>query len=208
MQRHRAAILFRRITPGQQDVEAGTAFGPGMAGDAPAMHLHDGTANRQAQAHACGGAFFAAALKLLEDGFFSPPGQARAVVGHRQLHGITVQVGVDLDGRTQRGVLGRVLQQVDQHPLDQHRVQMQQRQVVGQLHPHRAPGQGCGAGGQRAAHHLFQRLPLAVQPHRASLKPGHVQQVVDQRIHAQRRLPDGAGDAGLGRGGRRLGQGQ
>ena len=73
---------------------------------------------------------------------------------------------LDLDRRARRRVLGGVLQQVAQHPLDQHGVE--RAAAAGRRQRHVRPGARRARArrrAQRAADHFFQRLPLPVQLH-------------------------------------------
>jgi len=157
------------------------------------MRLCDGAADGQAQAHAGRGAFAGAALEFFKQQLFAAFGQAGAFVGDGQGHRIALGLRPDVDGRAGGRVLGGVFQQIDQHALHQHGVDLQQWQVVGQVHVHTVGAHGGGAGSQRTAHHFFQRLPGLVELHGSGLQAGHVQQVVDQRAHALGGLLDRAG---------------
>ena len=63
---------------------------------AAAVGLHDGAADRQAQAHAGRGGLLAAALKLFKHRLLPAGRQAGAVVVHGDAHGIALQFGGNL----------------------------------------------------------------------------------------------------------------
>ena len=134
-----------------------------LAADGAAMRLHDGAADRQAQADARAWRSPRWPRSNFSNmRFLAPLGQAGAVVvdGRITLHR-SLGARADLDGAAGGRVLGGVLQQVDQHALDQHGIEVQQRQVVGQVARRAvAPGQRGAAGRQRAADHFLERLPL------------------------------------------------
>ena len=83
-----------------------------------------------------------------------------------------------------RRVLGGVLQQVDEHLLDQQLVHRHQREVGRQVHLDGVAGELLLQPKQRHADHLLQRLPRLLHGERAGLDPDHVQQVGDEPGHA------------------------
>ena len=152
---------------------------------------------REAEGHAAGGARFSAAMRppcAVDDGAADGEPEAEAAAAPRRARGRTSRTRCssspgrqararrrrprppprrprraarDLDGASGRRVLGRVLEQVDQHLLDQRRVDRHQRQVGGQRDRRRAvPPSAVSDAGQRRAHQLLERVPLALQPQR------------------------------------------
>ena len=162
----------------------------------------DGAADGQAQPDARCRALLAPALELLEQRFFAPGRDARATVfdDEADLGPTFVVRCTHRQGRARRRVLRSVLEQVDEHAFHQHGVQVQQRQVIGQVDGNGAAFEHTLAGAQGAADDFFQRLPLQVQRHGAGLQPRHVEQVDHECVHALRRFADGAGHLGLRRG--------
>ena len=77
-------------------------------------------------------------------------------------------------------VAGGVLEQVDQHLLQQDEVRPQQRQIGREVGRDLMAGQQSAGATQGRAHDVgdVDRLPL--RPQRTGLQPGHVEQVVDE----------------------------
>ena len=90
-----------------------------------------------------------------------------------------------------RRVLRRVFQQIDQHAFNQQGVEAHQRQVARQPHFESMLFKHMSRGVERGSHHLFQRLPLQVQPHFAALDASHIEQIADEGAHASRFVLDG-----------------
>ncbi len=123
----------------------------------------------------------AGAIEPLEDPRLLARGQAGSAIGH--LHGdrLVGGRGDDGDGAVGRRVLDGVVEQVDQHLLDEHVVHGDQGQVGGNPRGHHALAQAPAepAAGPRpppppAACHSFLRLECA------RLDPRHLEQVADQ----------------------------
>ncbi len=152
--------------------------------DFSAMRLDYGAADGEAQPDAGRGRLAFAAGEFFEYRLLGAGREAGAVVRDDDAELVAADRGFDADFAASRGVLHRVLDQVDQHPLEQHGVDLHQRQAGRQVDAQRVRSQGLAERGDGAPHHLLQRLPLAVEPDLARLQSGHVEQVVDQRVHA------------------------
>src|SRR5437879_10552982 len=125
----------RRLAGGQGEAEPRAAAGPVLAPDAAAVGLDDGATDRQPEA---GAAARADAVELVEDLLLLTGRQAGPAVGdlHDDLVALAARLHVDrLAGRR---VLGRILDQVDEHLLDEQAIQVHGREVLGQPRRHLA----------------------------------------------------------------------
>nr|WP_280923410.1 hypothetical protein [Streptomyces lavenduligriseus] len=158
--------------------------------------LHDG----EPEARGTGGAGprGVAPGEPLEDVRQQPGGNARTVVLHVHARPRPVPAHPRGDGRTGRGVLAGVAQQVDQHLLDPGRVRRDRRRDVGQVEPPgvvrtRRAGVADGVDDQRDQ---IGVLPLE---RTAGVEPGEQQQVLHEQGHPPRlRLDPPEGVPGVG----------
>src|SRR2546422_11275623 len=96
--------------------------------DAPAVRLDDALADREAEPGAPA-AVGPPAVELLEDLVLLPAGQPRAAVGDLDGHGAVRRGRDDPDRTFGRSVLDRVVEEVDQHLLDEHVVDRHEWQI-------------------------------------------------------------------------------
>ena len=89
---------------------------------------------RQAKTDAGRCALRLPSLELFEDQFLTAVRQAGSVVVDGDHHVAAVRICADLDSATGGCVLGGVFEEVDEHPLDQHRIESQQRKVGCQVY--------------------------------------------------------------------------
>src|SRR5256886_2731962 len=125
----------RRLTGRQREAEQRAATRPGLAPDAPAVGLDDRAADREPQA---GAAARADAVELVEDLLLLPGGQAGAAVGDLHDDLVAPAMRLHVDRLAGRRVLGRILDQVDEHLLDEQAIDVHGRQVLGQPRRHLA----------------------------------------------------------------------
>ncbi len=102
-----------------------------------------------------------------------------------------LELRADLDRAAGRGVLRGVVEDVDQHLLDQHRIGVEQRHGRRDRHPQAMRCQRLGELPGRAADDLAQVDPVAVRLQRAVAEAGHVEQVLDEAIEPLALLEDG-----------------
>ena len=85
-----------------------------------------------------------------------------------------------------RGAGGRIfrgiVQQVEQHLLEQHRVEFQHRQVGGKIKRDLVSRQHLAGAPQRAADDLADILPRRIRHDRAGFQLGHVEQIGDEAV--------------------------
>ena len=89
-----------------------------------------------------------------------------------------------------RRILGGVVEQVDQHLLQEHRVEGQHRQLGLDVELDAMLGQHPGAALQRRAGGLADIDHLTVQFDGAGLEPGHVEQVANEAVQPLALLED------------------
>jgi len=119
----------RRGAERQQEAEHRAAVGAVGRCDRAAVRLDDRLADRQPEADARDRRFARATRELLEDRRFLPGPDARPVVGDGDAQRVAVHSRRDPDAGRGRRVLRGVLEQVDEHTLDQHRVALDERQI-------------------------------------------------------------------------------
>ena len=122
---------------------------------------HDGLADRQPDAHA-GHRGLRPPRSNRSNTLSSFVGRKTAAAAHPQLHRFRPGVGLKRDGRTRRRILGGVFEKIAQHPLDQHRIELEQRQRIEPGDdPHRMIPLRVGPSSLRLAPTTFlDRLPL------------------------------------------------
>ena len=137
------SIDDRWIAAWQGEDETCATVAPVLGANRAAMRFDDGAADCQAEADARCGAFLLAALEFLEYLFFLALRQARAVVLYPYVHQVAgARRSADSNGASPRGVFGGVFQQVRQHALYQHSVELEQGQVLGQIDADAMVGDG------------------------------------------------------------------
>jgi hypothetical protein len=137
---------------------------------------------RDRETEPCAAAAGRAAIKLLEHLVFVAARQAGTVVGDLDRDRLVGRRGEDADRAGARRVLDRVVQQIDQHLLDQHVVNRHQRQILWNLRVHAPIGELLAEAAQRRADDLFERMPFLAQLQGAGLEPRHLQKVLDQTV--------------------------
>src|SRR5208282_1374423 len=137
----------------------------------------DRLADRQAQAHTALRSLALQAIELVEELLLLALGDARAAIGDFDRDAPGQYLRRDLDRRPARRVLGGVLEQIGQQLPDQHRIDVQQRQVRWQRDLDRMRRQRLAQPDQNAADYFLQRRPLPGEGNGPRFEAGHVQQV-------------------------------
>ena len=102
-------------------------------------------------------------VELLEDAPLLARRQPRAAIGDLDQHGAAGVRRRHLDRAPGRRVLERVVEQVDQHLLDQHVVHRHERQLGRHAGGDRAPREGLAEAAERGADDLLDGMPLGVE---------------------------------------------
>ena len=145
----------------------------------------------------------AAAMELLEDRVLLPGRQARTAVGDVRDHLAAAGLGADLDRRARRGVLGGVLQQVDEDLLQQDLVHRHQRQVRREAGGRPGGPRSCSSVRSSATPTTSDRSCHSFCTCRAPASTRIMSsRLADQPAHPMRFLHDGGGELPP-RGGRR-----
>ena len=100
---------------------------------------------------------------------------------------------VGAGGRIFRGIV----EQVEQHLLEQHGVELDHRQVGGELDLDAVPRQDLAGALQRAADDLAEVVQRGVRHDGAGLELGHVEQVGDEAVEPLGFVDDGREQVGL-----------
>src|ERR1019366_2992276 len=127
--------------------------------DAPAVGADDAAADREAEPDPPALAF-AHAVELLEHALGVLAIDARPAVGDLDLDLALERPRGDVDRRARRRVLRRVLDEVDEHLLDEDRVERHERQVAREVGADRPAAEPVVEAVERGAHDLFDRLGL------------------------------------------------
>src|SRR5262245_62697274 len=123
----------RLAADGQDEPEGRASFGPIERPDTAAVGLDDGAADRESQSRPAS-LGPRASVELFEDAILLARGQAGPPISN--LHDGLALLGpsAHVDLRARRRVLGRVLEQVDEHLLEQHLVHGNEPEVGAEEH--------------------------------------------------------------------------
>ena len=89
---------------------------------------------------------------------------------------------LDADGRAGRRIFRGIVEQVEQHLLEQHGIERQHRQVGGELDLDLVLREDLAGAPQRAADDLAEVVQRGVGHDRAGFELGHVEQVGDEAV--------------------------
>ena len=130
------------------------------------------------------------AVELVEDVLQIGGRNARPLVQHLHDHMAAVLPRLDGDQRHLPVRTCRIVQQIEQHLLEQHLVQIEHRQIGLQHHLRAMLRQDLAGAPQRAADHIGQFDRAGAQAQRPRFQPRHVQQVADETIEPLRLVLD------------------
>ena len=173
------------------------------------MGLDDGPADGEPQAHA---AFtcLRQAEELIEDPVPEASRDARAPVSHLQMDPAGLVPGPQVRFLSWRVTLG-VRQEVDQHLLDEDRVERGQGKALRQVHMHGQHALAALHPAQGRADNLFKGLPFLLDLDVPALQPREVEEVPQQMgqplafvlDHGEQVAPGGLPEPGRAAGGYR-----
>src|SRR5689334_16606841 len=141
------------------------------------MGLRDGPANCQTQARAAR-AVGPSAIELLENSLLFVDGKAWPPIENLQRDGLVRGRRLDLDRRSLRRILCRILQKVDQQLADQHIVYENQRKALRQMRGHLTMREVAFHALQCGADDLLERVKVAPQLY-TGFQTRHVEQIAD-----------------------------
>ena len=179
---------------GQIDHDGQSAAGGVGGRDGAAHRLDEAARHRKAEADAAGVVVVAEALERFEHLLLGAARDAGALVDDVDQHAVADPAGVDPDHAVGR-VPQRVVDQVDQHPLQQSGVGHRDGVTDVDLDPVESGSAETGGAPadseQRALHHLLEVHPAQLGLDHAGRQPRRVEQVADQRGQLVDRLLDG-----------------
>ena len=197
------ARIDRRRLPGRQlETEHCAAPRAVRGGDRAAVRGDDRLGDRQPKPDAALRGLELDAVELVEKPGLLAGRKAGTTVGDLDGYPPRQRLRRQLDRRSRRGVLGRVLQQVGKDLLDQHRIDIDQRQIGGKHNLDAMLRQSVLHTHEDAADEFLERRPLPRELGSARLEPCHVEQVIDQHRDPPRLVVNGRSQLAP----RRLGQ--
>ena len=104
------------------------------------------------------------------------------LVENLQRHGSLVAECLDADGGIRFGVLARIVEQVEQHLFEEHRVDPNHGQIRWQVHIDPMVCQDLPRTGKRCANDVIELMHTEIRFDRAGFKPCHVEQVGDEAV--------------------------
>src|SRR5438093_9195226 len=145
-----------RLAERQREEERDAPLRQVLGPDVPTVRPDDALTDREAEPGAPA-AGRQAAVELLEDLVLLATGQPRAVVGDLDGDRAVGRRRDDRDRASRRGVLEGIVEEVDQHLLDEHVVDRDQRQIRRDVRGHAAIRQTLAEAAQRRSDHLLER---------------------------------------------------
>ena len=131
---------------------------------------------------------------------------ALSFVDDLQRHGGGVPPAADVNGRAGSGVFCCVVEQVEQRLLEQHRINIEHRQVGREAHLDAVVGEDLARALKRAPDDFAHIMQSGVRYDRARFEPRHIEQIGDEPIEPVRLVDDGGEQVGLLRIRERIGE--
>src|SRR6185436_5584855 len=161
----------------------------GVLGGQRAFHrLGEAAGNSKSKTHAVTAWSIAETLERREDPVLRVVGDAGATVDQPELKPGPDDASARDDLRAAGGGLESVLQDVDQHPVEQTGVATQQREVIGE--PGADPAALVAEAGDGSGDDIPEVQILEVRSDRSGLQPRHVEQVAHHGVEPVGRLVD------------------
>src|SRR5262245_19760169 len=140
------------------------------------MHGFD-EATGYGQSQACAGAYLVSLLRpveLVKDALEITFGNPSAFIGNLQVNALLVTPAPETDRGVSRRIFGGIVQQVEQHLLEQNGIHTDRGQVGAQLHLETVPVKDLTGALKRAADDLTDVVQRGVGNDRAGFELGHV----------------------------------
>ncbi len=96
-----------------------------------------------------------------------------------------------------RRIFRGIVEQIEQHLLEQHGIELEHRQIGGELQLDAGAGQDLAGPPQRAADDLAEIVQRRVRHDGAGLELGHVEQIGDEAVEPLGLVDDGGEQLGL-----------
>src|SRR5437588_777553 len=158
---------------------------PATGLDPPALRLDKAAADRQPETGAGAPAILRLdAIELVEDAFEIARRDARPLIDDLDPGNIAVAPGPQVDAAAGRRIFGGVVEQIEQHLLDEDRVEPQHRQIGGDGDFDAMPGENFASSPYGRADDVAQVEEIEAQLDRAGFEAGHVEQIADEAVEA------------------------
>lgn len=123
-------------------------------------------------------------IELLENPFQVARPDALALIADLNPHKAIFLAGGHPNFGAGRGVLGSIVEQIEQYLLEEDRIQSECWQEVTQVDHHPMPGQNLAGPPQRTADDIADIAELGLRLERTGFQPCHVEQIRDEAIEA------------------------
>src|SRR5437588_7371523 len=167
---------FRRLRYRKVDHQHRTRSVPPIAGfDATTLRLDKASADRQPQPGARATAVLRLnAVELVEDAFEIVRRDARPFIDDLDQGDLAVAPGPQVYAAAGRCIFGGVVEEVEQHLLEQHRIELQHRQIGGDRDFDAMPSEDFAGSPQCRADDFADIEEIEAQLDRAGFQAGHV----------------------------------
>src|SRR6185437_9022627 len=137
-------------------------------------------------------------VKLLEHKLDLLGRDATALIDDLQLDRFPLLPAFDADRRLGGRIFGGVVEEIEQHLLEQDGIELEHWQAAGNLDLHRVPRQNFARALKHGADNLADVVTRHVGLDRAGLELGHVEQIGDKAVEPLRLVEDGGDEIDLG----------
>ena len=151
--------------------------------DMTALRLDEAAADRQAKAGSGATPILRLdAVELVEDAFEIARRNARAFIDDFDCYEVTVAPRPHIDAGAGRRVFGGVVEEIEQHLLEQNWVEPYDRQIGRDFDLDVVSAQHVGGTPQRRADDVADVEQIEVELDRAGFQPGHIKQIADKTV--------------------------
>ena len=171
----------------QGEAKRGSPVRPLLHPDTADVRAHDTPTDREPEADPAA-LTLVHAIEFLEDALDVGLVDPRAAIGNLDLDLALQGSRSDVDRAARGGVLDGVLDEVDEHLLDQDRVEGHERQIARDAGADGSAPQPVVEPVEGGADDLLERLRLLLDLERARVEAGHVEQVANEAVQPERLL--------------------
>ena len=122
------------------------------------------------------------AMELVEDAIDLLRRNAATLIDDLQLDGLRLLPALDQHRGLRRCIFGGIVEEIEQHLLEQHRIELEHWQVFGDVDLHAVLNQDFSSPFQHRADDLTDIVPRRIRLDRAGLEPRHVEQIGDEAV--------------------------